>query len=313
LKIKQSTKKQKLIVIVGPTASGKTEYAVEIAKKFNGEIVSADSRQIYKGMNLGTAKPNGKWINGKFIYKGIPHHLIDFLEPSCNFTVAQYKNLAIKKIKEIAKRKKIAVLIGGTGLYIKAVVDNLDIPEIPPQPNLRAKLEKKLKQKGIDYLFNKLISLDPEAAYIIDPKNPRRVIRALEIILVTNKPFSSQRKSGRQLFDALEIGIAIPKEKLFTRIDKRIDVMMQKGLLKEVKMLIQTYGEKRQAFDAIGYRELIPYIRSQKNIGLGLELMKKNTRNYAKRQLTWFKKDKRINWVNSVSKAKTLVRAFLQK
>lgn len=305
--------KPKLVVIVGPTASGKTEFAVSLAKTFDGEIVSADSRQIYKGMDIGTAKPKGELIGGQFIYKGIVHHCINIITPDKPFTVAQYKQKALQSIHNIVRRHKLPILIGGTGLYIKSIIDNLDIPQVPPQPKLREQLEKELQAKGVNYLFNKLVALDPEAAYIVDPHNPRRIIRALEITLVNKKPFSSQRKLKKSLFNSLQIGIIIPKTELFSRIDARINTMIRNGLLKEVKNLAHRFEKNTQAFDAIGYRELLPYLHDQTGIEQGIALMKQNTKNYAKRQLTWFKKDKRIQWVSSPAKAKTLVRAFLKK
>jgi len=277
----------KLIVIVGPTASGKTSLSLELAKKYDGEIVSADSRQIYRGMDIGTAKP--------LDLQGIPHHFLDIKNPNQNYTVAQYKKDAIKIIKNIQKRGKLPIMVGGTGLYVKAVVENLDIPKIKADIKLRAKLEKDLKKFGLDFLFNKLIELDPEAAYIIDPKNPRRVIRALEITLLTKKPFSAQRKSGAPLFDVLEIGISVPPEKLKERINLRVDEMIKNGLADEVKSLVEKYGENCQAFDAIGYREIIHRQTAEE--------IKINTWHYAKRQMTWFKADKKIVWIENYQQA----------
>lgn len=313
-----STKKSRLIVIAGPTASGKTEFAVALAQQFDGEIVSADSRQVYKGMSIGSAKPHGAWqiADGKkkFVYKNIIHHCIDFLAPNKPFTVAQYKTKAIRAIRSVISRRKLPILVGGTGLYIKTIVDNLNIPRVPPNPRLRIKLETELEQKGIKHLFDTLVSLDPEAAYIVDPKNPRRVIRALEVTIATQKPFSQQRTSGKQLFNTLRIGINAPKQTLKARIDKRIDAMMKHGLLDEVRGLVKQYGARTQPLDAIGYRELIPIpcLNNPSALPNAIKRMKQNTRNYAKRQMTWFKKDKRIRWVNSLSKTKTLVRAFLR-
>lgn len=310
-----NTQKPKLIVIVGPTASGKTEFAIALAEHFGGEIVSADSRQIYKGMDIGTAKPHGTWriINGKKIFscKGVRHHLIDFLTPNKPFTVAQYKTKATQAIKAVLSRKRLPILVGGTGLYIKAIVDNLDIPRVPPNQKLRAELEKNIKEKWIKHLFDTLVALDPEAAYIVDPKNPRRVIRALEITIATRIPFSKQRTSGKQLFDTLQIGINVPKKTFHARIDTRINAMMKQGLLNEVRTLIKQYGARTKVFDAIGYRELIPCIDNPAILPYAVDLMKKNTRNYAKRQITWFKKDKRIHWVSSLKEAKRLVKNFL--
>ena len=281
----------KIIVISGPTASGKTDLAIKLAKKFNGEIISADSRQIYKGMDIGTAKPI------KSERKKVKHHLIDIKNPDKNYTVSQYKKDCLIAIKKIIQRKKIPILVGGTGLYIKAVVDNLEIPEIKPDLRLRNKLEKDLKLKGLNHLYQKLIKLDPEAAYIIDSKNPRRIIRALEITLKTKKPFSQQRKSGKKLFDCLKIGISLPKEKLRQKINKRTNQILKNGLIKEVKGLIAKYPPENPVFDAIGYREIINYLQGKISFDEATALIKRNTWRYAKRQLTWFKKDKEIHWI----------------
>ena len=309
--------KLKVLTIVGLTASGKTELAVKLAKKYIGEIINADSRQIYKGMSIGTAKPKGKWIKtGKqksFIYKGIRHHLIDFLEPNKGFNVAKYKKLAIKTIKSVTSRNKLPILVGGTGLYLKAVIDNLIIPQIPPQPKLRQQLEKQLKQKGLGWLYGKLIRLDPGAYSIIDPHNPRRVIRALEITLISKKPFSTQRKKGKELFNSLQIGINISPKQLKKRINKRAKLMLKAGLLKEIKSLIKKYGSDQKAFDAIGYREIINYLNSAITLKKAIELIKKNTQAYARRQSTWFKKDKRIHWVKTIKEAEKLTNNFLDK
>lgn len=295
----------KLLVIVGPTASGKTNLAIKLAKKYNGEIVSADSRQIYKGMNIGTAKP--------LYLQGVPHWLLDIKNPNQNYTVAQYKKDAIRAKKNIQKRGKLPIMVGGTGLYVKAVVENLDIPKIKADLKLREKTEKEVEEKGLDFVFKKLVELDPEAAYIIDPKNPRRVIRALEITLLTKKPFSQQRKSGKPLFDVLEIGISVPKEILKERINLRVDEMIKDGLVGEVKNLIKKYGKNQRAFDAIGYREIVDFLGKKTSLEKAVELIKINTWHYAKRQMAWFNADKKIIWIKSAKEARTLCQDWLYR
>ena len=300
----------RILVIVGPTASGKTALAIKLAKKLNGEIVSADSRQIYRGMNVGTAKPPFSPANPRaaaktsvprssretHVSEGIPHHLIDIRNPDENYTVADYKRDAVKAIKKILARGKLPILVGGTGLYIKAVVENLDIPKVKENPELRRQLETELEKNGLDFLFKKLVALDPEAAYIVDPKNPRRVIRALEVALITGKPFTAQRKKKKPLFDAVIIGITLPNEKLRMKIEKRVDEMIKSGFVDEVKKLYSKYG-KVKALEAIGYREIIEYLDGKISLEETVRQIKFNTWHYAKRQMTWFRKDKKVFWI----------------
>jgi len=300
----------KLIVIVGPTASGKTDSSINLAKKFNGEVISADSRQIYKGMDIGTAKP--------IDLQNVPHWMLDIKNPDQIYSVAEYKEEAVRIIKDIQERGKLPIMVGGTGLYVKSVVDNLDIPKVQADPILRQKIEKDVEQKGLDFVFKKLIALDPEATYIIDPKNPRRVIRALEITLLTKKPYSAQRKSGSPLFDVCQIGIKPEKADLIKRINLRIDQMVKDGLVDEVKNLIKKYppsrragGKNQQAFDAIGYREIIDYLNNKATLPQAIEDMKMNTWHYAKRQITWFNADKRIHWIKDCKESENLVRRFI--
>ena len=304
---KKLSTRSKLVVIVGPTASGKSALAITLARKLNGEIVSADSRQIYREMDIGTAKPTRKEL------AFIPHHLIGIKNPDENYTAAEYKRDALKAIKKVLKRKCLPILVGGTGLYIKAITDNLQIPEVKPDLKLRHKLEKEIEKHGLNFVFKKLIQLDPEAAYIVDPKNPRRIIRALEIVLKTKKPFSAQRSSGKPLFNFIEIGIKIPMIELGARIGRRVDEMVKQGLVKEVEILIKKYGEFQQSFDAIGYREIIGYMDRKISLTEAIDLIKKNTRQYAKHQMTWFSKDKRIHWVKNQKQVEKLIRKFLNK
>jgi len=336
--------KQKLIAIVGPTASGKTSLAIKFAKRFNGEIVSADSRQIYREMDIGTAKPklslmrtnlNSRIFANKIsVNSRVAHHLIDIKNPDEPYTVAEYKRDAIRTIRKIMKRGKLPILVGGTGLYVDAVTENFNIPKAKSNPRLRKELDTRSKRYGLKTLFEELVALDPEAAYIVDPKNPRRVIRALEVALTTGKPFSSQRKKGKPLFRTLKIGIAIPKEKLRKRINQRMDKMIKSGLVNEVIGLMRNYGADCPAFDAIGYREIIDYLRSAStnsesdtNLRIrkfeinslfadvafrqAIEAIKRNTWRYAKRQMTWFKKDKGIRWIKSEKQALRLVKELL--
>ncbi len=282
-----------VIAILGPTASGKTALAVAVAKKFNGEIVSADSRQIYRGMNIGTAKPTSSER------RAIPHHLIDIKNPDEHYTVAEYKADAIAAIKNILRRKKLPILVGGTGLYVKAVLDNLDIPKVSANPKLRAAIESEIKKKGLAAVAKKLVALDPEAANIVDMKNPRRVVRALEVALATGKPFTAQRKARPPLFDALKIGLNPPPDELRKRINARVDRMMRTGLLKEVKRLVKKYGVNCEALNAIGYREIIDCLHGTISLEDAVARIKTNTWRYAKRQMTWFRKDRETHWTRN--------------
>lgn len=295
----------RVIAIVGPTASGKTSLSLLLAEKFNGEIVSADSRQIYRGMDIGTAKASPAEL------KAIPHNLVDIRNPDEDYTVADFKGDAVRAIDDILTRKKLPILAGGTGLYIKSVVENLDIPEIKADPKLRKEIENEIENQGLDAVFKKLVELDPEAAYVVDPKNPRRVIRALEVAMITGRPFTEQRKMQAPLYEFLMIGVNLPPDVLRDRIDRRIDLMMHDGLEGEVQKLVKKYGEQQVAFDAIGYREIIDCLNGKSSLDEATAAMKLNTWHFAKRQMTWFKKDKNINWVKNSDEAEDLAEKYL--
>ncbi len=312
----------KLVVILGPTASGKTELAIKLAKFFNGEIINADSRQIYRDMDIGTGKPlktkNKKQKTKNFILiNGIPHYLIDIVRPNQNFTVAEFKERAIKIIKDIQKRGKIPFLVGGTGLYIQAVVDNFQIPKVKPDRKLRAKLEKQIKKNGLNWAWQKLLKLDPEAEKFVQKENPRRIIRALEVCLKTKKRFSELRRKGKPLFDVLEIGIKLPRKILYQKINQRVEKMIRNGLVDEVKRIYQSLDNKKintlPSLSGIGYKEIISYLKGKIDLKDAIEEIKKNTRRFSRRQMTWFKKDKRIVWIKNYQEAKKIISNFLKK
>ncbi len=298
-----------LVVVLGPTASGKTSLSIKLAKKFNGEIINADSRQIYREMNIGTAKIPGKIVHNKYIASGLVHHLIDIKNPSQKFSVQLYKNLVIKSARDIFKMGKLPFLVGGTGLYIKAVTDNLDIPKIKADWKLRKKLEK----KSLEVLAKILIKKDPDALKFIDLKNKRRIIRALEVMDKSNKKFSELRTSGKPIFFILEIGIKTGKNVLKKNISLRLKQQFDDGLEKEVRKLYKKYGSKAPGLQAIGYQEFIKYFQHHFTKDETLSLIEQNTLNYAKRQMTWFKKDKRIEWVCSEKQAAKLIKKFINK
>jgi tRNA dimethylallyltransferase len=292
---------KKIIIILGPTASGKTELSIKLAERFNGEIISADSRQIYKEMNIGTAKVK------KEETKRIPHHLIDIRKPNQEFNVAIYKELAINKIKEIQEKRKLPFLVGGTGLYIKSVVENIKFPKVPPQKELREKLSRKSEKE----LFNIYKKLDPEGSEEIKKNNKRRLIRAIEVSKVTGKPFWEQRGKGEKIFDSLQIGINLPKKELDQRIEKRVEKMIDLGLKKETKKLVKKYGWI-PLLQTIGYQEWKEYFEGEINEEEVKNKIITHTKQFAKRQMTWFKRNNKIKWIQNYKEAKRITKKFLE-
>ncbi len=301
----------KIIVVLGPTASGKTDLALRLAKKYNGEIVSADSRQVYKQMNVGTAKPAGEWKDGAYVVEGVSHYMMDIINPNEDFSLADFKKIAINSIYDILKRGKLPIIVGGTGLYVWAIVDNLDIPTVKPNLELRKELEK----KSLSELVSQLQELDPQTAEKIDIKNPRRVLRALEVVISSGKSFMAQQTKSEPLFNTLQIGISMLKEELDLRIEKRIGVQMKDGLLAETEMLKASgYDWNLPSMSGIGYRQIGYYLQNKMSLSEAVETLKTDTKKYAKRQITWFKRDKRIHWIQNGDKEKTeeLVENFLK-
>ncbi|MFH1946561.1 MAG: tRNA (adenosine(37)-N6)-dimethylallyltransferase MiaA [Candidatus Magasanikbacteria bacterium] len=311
---KETKKLPKLIVLLGPTASGKTTWGLKLAKNFNGEIISADSRQVYRKMDIGTAKAVGEWrrngLRKTYYIEDVPHHLIDFLDTGKQFTVAEFRDKAVKYTKLALKGGKTPLIVGGTGLYIHSVVDNLKIPRIAPNRKLR----KSLEEKSTEDLMKLLKNLDPKTAQTVDSNNTRRVIRALEVCILSGIPFSEQQIKGDQIFDVLQIGIEVPREVLYTRIGKRVDEMMKLGLLKEVENLLkQKYGWNLPSMSGIGYRQFREFFENKRELDEAIELLKRDTRRYAKRQTSWFKRDNRIVWCKEYREAEKLVNEFLKK
>lgn len=282
-----SNKKQiKVIAIVGATASGKTAYSIELAKKINGEIISADSRLVYKGFDIGTAKPT------KQERQGIPHHLIDIVEPEFDYSAGLFQKQAREVILEINSRGNVPIIVGGTGLYIDILLKNFDLPQIPPNKDFR----KNLANTDVHYLFELLKNKDSEAAESIDSNDRKKIIRALEIIATTGKPLKQSRGIQQQEFDIQWIGRNFDRITLYNRINSRVDTMFEQGLLDETKNLLEKHGKIPNLINTIGYKEVIGYIDNKYSLDEAKELLKKNTRNYAKRQLTWFRKNTNIEW-----------------
>ena len=281
-----------LIIICGPTATGKSDLALEVAEKFDGEIINADSMQLYKGMDIGTAKLT---LEER---KGIPHHLLDILRVSQDASVAAYQELARSAIEDIQGRNKAAIVVGGTGLYIKSIIDEMNFPETDPE--LRAKLESEAELLGAAELYSRLRLLDPEAAAAIEPANTRRIIRALEVIEVTGKPYSANLPSDTSLRfpDALHIGLAMERTSLAPRIEARVHRMFDQGLVDEVEHLMdEGLLEGTTAQRAIGYAQVISLVNGRMSKEQAIEETIVATRQYVRRQETWFKRDLRIQWI----------------
>lgn len=285
---------ENLVIITGPTGIGKTELSLELAKKYKGEIISSDSMQIYKKLNIGTAKID---LNKTSIL----HHMIDIIEPSDNFTVADFKNSAKKIIKDINNRDRLPFLVGGTGLYINSLVYNLDFTETEPDYEYRYELREILEEEGSEFLYEKLQEQDRDMAEKIHKNNGQRIIRALEILKSGNKKGDNFREENKD-YNLIYIGLNMDRSKLYEKINQRVDKMIDLGLVDEVKNLLDEGLDKNsQSLKAIGYKEVISYLDGEIDFDEMVDLIKKNSRHYAKRQLTWFRRDERIKWFDRES------------
>ena len=288
------TERIPLLVIAGPTASGKTALAAAYAKKHGGEVVSADSMQIYKGLDIATAKPE------ESEKLGVPHHLIDFLDRGESFSVADYVSLAGKTVRDIYARGKLPIICGGTGLYISSLIDNVIFDDTGSDPEIRSRLENEAKEKGNHALWLRLRECDPETAEKVHENNLPRVIRALEVYEITGTPLSQHKVNSRREsspYDCCIIGLtASDRQYLYDRINKRVDIMAEKGLVEECREVWEN-GGLATAAQAIGYKELIPYFEGKCGLDECIEKIKLETRHYAKRQLTWFRRVDNISWV----------------
>lgn len=283
-----------VIAVVGPTASGKTSMSIEIAKRFSGQVVSADSMQIYEKMNIATAKPTEEEM------QGIPHHLIGFQPINKKFSVAEYVTLAKEYINKICADGDIPVIAGGTGLYVDSLLQNIQFSEEESNCEVRKELTEMFQEKGAEYMLNWLDKIDPQTAERLHLNDKSRIIRALEIYKITGKTMSEQKVISREEetpFDTLYIGINYrDRNVLYDRINLRVDLMLENGLLEEAKDFYNIDSDKT-ACQAIGYKELAPYFRDENTLEECVEKLKLETRHYAKRQLTWFRKNENINWV----------------
>ncbi len=287
--------KIKLITVVGPTASGKTRLGVELAKRYGGEVISADSMQIYKGMQIATAKPTVEEM------QGIPHHLMDFLEPNQTYSVAMFVDDAKKCIEDISSRGKIPVIVGGTGLYVDSLLNNISFHESQRDNELSEKLRELYYTEGVDYLLDMLRKFDGESAERLETeKNPKRIIRAIEFYKTTGITITEQNKNSKNEespYSAIKLGLNFEdRQKLYDRINKRVDLMVEAGLVHEAKRVFNS-ELSFTSVKAIGYKELFPYLKGELPLEECIEKLKQETRRYAKRQITWFKRDKEINWL----------------
>jgi len=292
--VENADDKLKIVIILGPTASGKTDLAVRLAERFDGEIVNADSMQVYRGMDIGTAKPSPE------LRHRVPHHLIDIADPDQDFSASDFRREAAKAIADIARRSKRAFIVGGTGLYIRALLQGLvDSPSGVGE--VRLELEEEARRHGNEALLGELANVDPVTAERLHPNDLVRIIRALEVYRMTGKPISKQRSShgfSGDYYCVLKLGLTVDRRELYERIDRRVDRMMGDGLVDEVRTLLALgFSPQLKALRSIGYRQICAYLSGEYPLDEGVRLIQRDTRRYAKRQMTWFKNDKEINWV----------------
>ena len=301
--------KQKVIVICGPTASGKTALSIELAKKINGEIVSADSMQIYKDMDIGTAKPTKEEMGE------IQHYLLDFVSPEERYSVAQYKQDAKKAIKEIISKGKIPIIVGGTGLYVDSLIYEIEYNDIKLDEEYRKYLEKIAEEQGLEELYKKAVEIDPEAMKKISLNDKKRIMRVLEIYHSTGKTKTEQEKESRKNpveYDYRVFAINWDREILYERINKRVDIMVDQGLIEEVKEILNKYDTFPTAMQGLGYKEVVDYLNGAYKKEEMIEKIKLETRRYAKRQLTWFRKNKQTIWLDGTNDIQNNINIILE-
>ena len=300
--------KPKVIVICGPTASGKTALSIELAKKINGEIVSCDSMQIYKDMNIGTAKPTIEEM------QGIKHYLLDFIEPDKRYSVAEFKKDAEKAIEEILAKEKIPIVVGGTGLYVDSLIYGIEYQDIKLDEEYRKELELIVNEKGLGILYEQAKQIDEQAMKKISSNDKKRIMRVLEIYKATGKNKTEQEMESRKnevKYDFKVFSLNMDREVLYDRINKRVDIMIEQGLIEEVKNIIQKYSEFPTAMQGLGYKEVVEYLNGKCSKEEMIEKIKMETRRYAKRQLTWFRKNKQTIWINGLNSRESNVQFIL--
>lgn len=285
-------KKDKVAVVIGPTASGKTDLSIYLAKKLNGEVISGDSMQIYRGLSIGTAKATKEEM------AGVPHHLIDIKNPDESFSAAEFQLLAREKIADINARGKLPIICGGTGLYIQSVLYDYEFGDDAADASVRKQIEEEAARLGPETIHDQLKAVDPETAAAFHPNNVRRTIRALEIYRLTGEPPSKRKRQDApdEKYEAAIVGITLDRPVLYERINRRVDAMLESGLLDEAKWLYSMKLDLAPAVQAIGYKELFPYLRGEQTLQEAADLLKQNSRRYAKRQLTWFRNKMELDW-----------------
>ena len=301
--------KPKVIVICGPTASGKTSLGVELAKKINGEIVSCDSMQIYKDMTIGTAKPLPEEM------QGIKHYLIDFVLPEKRYSVAEFKKDATNAIEEILAKGKIPILVGGTGLYIDSLIYGIEYNNIKIDEEYRKELEQLIEKKGLEILYKKAVEIDKEAMKKISPNDKKRIMRVLEIYNATGKTKTQQEiesKRNEVKYDFEIFAINMDRQILYDRINNRVDLMLENGLIEEVENILKKYKTFPTAMQGLGYKEVVEYLNGKVNYEQMCENIKKQTRRYAKRQLTWFRKNKETTWIDGTNDMQNNIAIILE-
>lgn len=301
--------KQKVIVICGPTASGKTALSIELAKKINGEIISADSMQIYKDMDIGTAKPTKEEM------QGIKHYLLDFVSPEERYSVAQYKHDAKKAIKEILSKGKMPIIVGGTGLYVDSLIYEIEYSDIKIDEKYRKELEEIAEMQGLEKLYKMALEIDPIAMEKISENDKKRIIRVLEIYKATGKTKTQQEEESRKNpveYDYKVFAINWDREILYQRINKRVDIMIEQGLIEEVKEILKKYTKFPTAMQGLGYKEVADYINGNYTKEEMIEKIKMETRRYAKRQLTWFRKNKQTIWLDGTNDIQNNINIILE-
>lgn len=300
----EKTGKKPLLVVLGPTASGKTAFSLKLALEVDGEIISTDSRQIYRYMDLGTDKISPK------IREKVPHHMIDIRDPDESYSLADFQREAKRVIADIHRRNKVPMLVGGTGLYISSIVNNYQMPDAPPDQQIRAELERELEKEGAEALHKMLEELDPLAASKIHPNNHRYLIRALEINLTTQKTTDEQKQTSACPYEVFQIGINWPNEVLFDRIDRRVKEQVENGLVEETQKLYERYDKKLPSMTGLGYKQIIQYLDGDLTLEEATDLICKETREYARRQRTWFKRDQSIYWVEGEQLAREITKGL---